>query len=220
MFIPVFGGTVAFLTQAMYAYRIRVLGKLKYVPWCIMALIVFELLAVLVMSPFMNYSDILILGWASASLAIDIIITGAMIWSLRKNIILSTQLKSKVTHLVRLMIGTGALTVAINLLTVLLLVLKGNAALGPAIVLSKLYANSMMVFVNDRIPSSHGRHGHALSNTVTVPLTLLHFATVVGEEATTQEQPAQEGDCDDENSSTSRQMISPTNAVVLHEEGR
>ena len=29
---------------------------------------------------------------------------------LRKNIILSTQLKSKVTHLVRLMIGTGALT--------------------------------------------------------------------------------------------------------------
>jgi hypothetical protein len=111
-------------------------------------------------------------------------------------------------------------SVAINLLTVLLLVLKGNAALGPAIVLSKLYANSMMVFVNDRIPSSHGRHGHALSNTVTVPLTSLHFATVVGEEATTQGQPAQEGDCDDENSSMSRRMISPTNAVVLHEEGR
>ena len=56
--------------------------------------------------------------------------------------------------------------------------MTGSAVLGPAIVLSKLYANSMMVFLNDRIPSSHGHDGHAMSNVGT--LGLHHFRTVAG----------------------------------------
>ena len=126
-------------------------------------------------------------------------------------------------HLVHLIIGTGALTgidlsqsiitsetersVAINLLTVLLCILTGPAALGPAIVLSKLYANSMMVLVNDRIPSGHGRDGRTMSGTGTVALGSLHFANVDGSEDTVQEQPAWEGGCDDERSSTLGQMV-------------
>jgi len=31
----IYSFVVAFLTQAMYAHRIRVLGKLKYISWCI-----------------------------------------------------------------------------------------------------------------------------------------------------------------------------------------
>ena len=52
--------------------------------------------------------------------------------------------------------------------------------LGPAIVLSKLYANSIMVLFNDRIPSGHGRDGHTMSGTVTTVLDSHHFATVAG----------------------------------------
>jgi hypothetical protein len=96
--------------------------------------------------------------------------------------------------LIRLVIGTGALTgisfsqsiftsergqsAAINLITVILLLKRGMAALGPAIVLSKLYANSMMVFLNDRIPSSRDHDGHATSNVAT--LGSHHFRTVTG----------------------------------------
>ncbi|KAF8660116.1 hypothetical protein AX14_007458 [Amanita brunnescens Koide BX004] len=185
--IPTCGGIVALLTQAMYAYRIRTLGKLKCIPWCIMVMIISELIAIItVMLPMIQlevglgvYYPILI--WASISLVIDVVVAGAMIWSLRKNTILSKRLKSKVTRLVHLTIGTGALTAAINLLTVILfrLPMRGtlSAGYGLAIVLSKLYANSMMVFLNDRIPSSH-HDGHAMSNVTS--LGPHHFRTAAG----------------------------------------
>lgn len=69
---------------------------------------------------------------------------------------------------------------AINLVTVVVSawgLAHGDFAIayGPAIVLSKLYANSMMVFLNDRTPSARGRGSHA-----TVVLDSLHFATVAG----------------------------------------
>ncbi|KAF8672507.1 hypothetical protein AX14_005568 [Amanita brunnescens Koide BX004] len=189
--VPTCGGIVALLTQAMYAYRIRALGRLKCIPWCIMAMIILEPIAIIALFPLTTmFSLVLILAWTSISLVIDVMVAGAMIWSLRKNTILSKQLKSKVTRLVYLTIGTGALTAAINLLTVTLFL--HTSTLGPAIVLSKLYANSMMVFLNDRIPSSHGHDGHAMSNAVT--LGSLHFRTVAGSVDTAQEQP---GRCDD-----------------------
>ncbi|KAF8721591.1 hypothetical protein AX14_010272 [Amanita brunnescens Koide BX004] len=133
--------------------------------------------------------------WASASLAIDITITGIMIWSLTKNEVLSKQLKSKVTRLVHLVMGTGALTAAINLVTVILASLGSRAVYGPAIVLSKLYANSMMVFLNDRIPSYHGRDGQIASEMVTGALGSIHFATAPGPADTAQEQLALDEGC-------------------------
>ncbi len=39
---------------------------------------------------------------------------------------------------------------------------------GPAILLSKVYANSMMVFLNDRAPALRGRDDHVASDVVTV----------------------------------------------------
>ena len=113
--------------------------------------------------------------------------------------------------MVHLIIGTGALTgisfsqsifasergqsAAINLLTVAVFLMTGSADPGPAIVLSKLYANSMMVFLNDRIPSSHGQDGHTMSNVVS--LGSLHFRTVAGSVDTAPEQPEQPGGGDD-----------------------
>ena len=89
-------------------------------------------------------------------------------------------------------------------------------ALGPAIVLSKLYANSMMVFVNDRIPS--GRDGRTMSAVV---VDSLHFAPVAGSEDTAMEQPAWEGGCNDERSIMSGQMVEVfSDQRSLHEEGR
>ena len=53
------------------------------------------------------------------------------------------------------------------------------AIYGPAIVLSKLYANSMMVFLNNRAPARRGPDGHITSDVVTVPLGPLHFETAI-----------------------------------------
>ena len=64
---------------------------------------------------------------------------------------------------------------------------------GPAILLSKLYANSMMVFLNNRPPARRGRDGHVISDVVTVPLGSLHFETATGLADAAQEQPSSEG---------------------------
>ena len=50
----------------------------------------------------------------------------------------------------------------------------------PAILLSKLYANSMMVFLNYRAPALRGLDGQVISDVVTVPLGFLRFGTATG----------------------------------------
>ncbi|KAF8650598.1 hypothetical protein AX14_008590, partial [Amanita brunnescens Koide BX004] len=114
--IPAGGGIVAFLVQATYAYRVRVLSQLKYVSWCIIAIIGGSLGFVMALAPSgaVNVFDpafqLIQIVWTSFSLGIDATIAGIMIWSLTKNKILSKQLKFKVTRLIYLIIGTGSLT--------------------------------------------------------------------------------------------------------------
>lgn len=81
----------------------------------------------------------------------------------------------------------------INLITVIFAVLVPNAIYGPAILLSKLYANSMMVFLNDRAPARRDRDGHVTSDVVTVPLVSLRFETATGPEDAAQEHSSSEG---------------------------
>ena len=160
----------------------------------------------------------------SVSLGIDSIIACIMIWSVRdqsshhpllssyihsqltKTVIRSKRLKSKVTHLIHLIIGTGALTgmlfslsqsivmfkrvqsAVINHTSVILFAQGSPVAYGPSIVLSKVYANSMMVFLNDRILSDRSRDGQTMPEraNVTVPLSSIHFATTIGPADTAQ----------------------------------
>jgi len=79
----------------------------------------------------------------------------------------------------------------ISLITVILFAAQMlNATYGPATVLSNLYANSMMVLLNDRAPAFRGHDGHVISDVVTVPL---HFETATGPADAAQEQPSLEG---------------------------
>ena len=98
----------------------------------------------------------------------------------------------------------------INLATVILFVLESYAALGPSIVLSQLYANSMMVFLNDRIPSSHYRDDHVTSEMVTGVLGSMRFATVPGRADAVEEQLALEG-CNGVRGHMSGQTADPSN---------
>ncbi|KAF8733226.1 hypothetical protein AX14_004043 [Amanita brunnescens Koide BX004] len=152
---PVGGGILAFLTQAAYAYRLRLLSQLKYVSWCILVLIMAGVVLINISVANKTIAFALILVWASISLAIDIRIAGTIIYTVMKNEMLPRQVNCKVVHLTFLTIGTGALTIAVNFVTVILLGLKSYTVCGPAMVLSKLYANSVMVFLNNRIPPRH-----------------------------------------------------------------
>ena len=93
---------------------------------------------------------------------------------------ISKPFKSTLTRLIYLIIGTGTLTgmltsffqslvtservqsAAINLLTVISFAMRSPAIYGPPIILSKLYANSTMVFFNNRILGAHDCGGQAI----------------------------------------------------------
>ena len=98
----------------------------------------------------------------------------------------------------------------IKLVTVILFAVGSDTAWGPAVVLSKLYANSMMVFLNDRIPSGHGHDDHTTSEAVTGALDSMRFARLSGRADTAQEQLALE-DCNDARGSMPEQMAVPSN---------
>jgi len=180
--VPICGGIVAVLTQAMYAYRIQVLSRLKYVSWGIMAFIAAELVVIIILVPLMAQPSVLVLGLVSISSVIDTIIASIMIWSLTKTEIRSKRLKSRVTHLIHLIIGTGALTAIVNHSSVYLFAQGSPVAYGPSIVLSKVYANSMMVFLNDRILSDRQK----VSQTANGPFGSINVATTLGPAETAQ----------------------------------
>ena len=74
-----------------------------------------------------------------------------------------------------------------NIITIATCFIPGADPIGPAIVLSKLYANSMMVFVNDRISSKRSQDDHETSDMVTVHVGPPHFARVAGTDSGTEE---------------------------------
>ena len=88
-----------------------------------------------------------------------------------------------------------ARSAAINLVTLILFAMRSPGAYAPIICLSKLYANSMMVFLNDRVMSGHDCGGQAISlETMTGALGSFRFATVPGPTDTVaQEQLVSEG---------------------------
>ena len=66
-----------------------------------------------------------------------------------------------------------------NIITIATCFITTTDPIGPAIILSKLYANSMMVFVNDRISPNRSQDDHfGTSDMVTVHVGSLHFARV------------------------------------------
>ena len=108
----------------------------------------------------------------------------------------------------------------INLATLMLFALWSYAGITSAIVLSKLYANSMMVFLNDRIPSGHDFGGQAISlEIMTGGLGSFRFTTVPGptDMAAQEQQVASEGSDNVGSSMPAVEDPSP-NIAVLHDE--
>jgi hypothetical protein len=76
----------------------------------------------------------------------------------------------------------------VNIITIATCFITTTDPIGPAIVLSRLYANSMMVFVNDRISSNRSQDDHfGTSDMATVHVGSLHFARAAGTFSGTEE---------------------------------
>ncbi|KAK2466643.1 hypothetical protein APHAL10511_000901 [Amanita phalloides] len=88
-----------------------------------------------------------------------------------------------------------------NIATIIFAVSLGAyVSVGPAIVLSKVYANSMMVLVNDRRPSPRPQDDAERNTTVTVNLSSLRWASTGGIANSTEERCVVNNETEDNSS--------------------
>jgi hypothetical protein len=100
--------------------------------------------------------------WNGCSAACDLVIAVSMTYSLsrRKSPWKATQ--RIIQKLIRLIVATGALTAAVSIVNLILIVLPGNHPTyyeATTVILAKLYSNAMMVVLNNRIVFSRTENG-------------------------------------------------------------
>ncbi|KAF9461923.1 hypothetical protein BDZ94DRAFT_1262518 [Collybia nuda] len=175
---PVIGGLVAFIGQMFFAYRLRILSAL----WVPTVLVTFFALCSMVaalatgaevlqagkLSRLYESTEFITCGlWNGSSAACDFIISAYMFYYLTRRITRSplAHVRARIARLARLIVETGLLTatmVTLNLL--LVLCFKGTSYFAvPSAVVAKLYSNTMLLILNNRITVVGGREDEEIS---------------------------------------------------------
>ncbi|KDR78573.1 hypothetical protein GALMADRAFT_1256721 [Galerina marginata CBS 339.88] len=174
--VPVITGIVTFVSQAFYVYRINALGGSKVVGAIIAFLAVAQLGGSVVVGVEMRHvkrfsrlldrgSKLVVAICGGSSVLCDLIIAVSMTYLLARSIDqVKGQTRKRLRKLVRLSIETGSLTAIMAILNIMLVVVpmgfKSNSKPGSmtpayyqttATVLSKMYANTLVVMLNSRM---------------------------------------------------------------------
>ncbi|KAM6498916.1 hypothetical protein JOM56_006864 [Amanita muscaria] len=152
LLIDLIGGMVPLIAQCVYAHRIRIITQRKAMPMLITALAILQLIAAIAVAIIPEMVLLMLWFWTGINVANDLIIAFIMVRSES----LSYHTKSKVIRLVHLIIATGSLTVAANFLSFVLLLFSTYMtstwiSMAILIFVPKLYTNSMLVMLNNRM---------------------------------------------------------------------
>ncbi|ESK91206.1 hypothetical protein Moror_2926 [Moniliophthora roreri MCA 2997] len=167
-----FDGLVALLVQTYYANRIRILlSGARVVPGVILLLSITQFFAAIVASQqiekierFSRYVDIPTpapsLIWLGCAILADILIAVTMVYALSRYDTTFKETRNLVKRLTRLAMETCSLVVVTCLIQPLFyFVCPGRTYhVAPAIVVAKLYSNSLLALFNSRL-SIHGARG-------------------------------------------------------------
>ncbi|KAF9028781.1 hypothetical protein BDZ89DRAFT_1065866 [Hymenopellis radicata] len=157
------GISISFTAQVFFIWRIRVLSQARLIPAAAFLVSVVQCVAAVwagvrahqirnftsVLSETFSHTSVWLGGTATA----DLIIAGSLVYYMRKS--QSTELASNgmYVRIVRLIVESGSLCalVAVADLGLFLGYRQTNYHLAPAIALSKLYSNSLLVVLNSRV---------------------------------------------------------------------
>ncbi|KAJ4500343.1 hypothetical protein C8R41DRAFT_482897 [Lentinula lateritia] len=169
--VPVMSGIVAFIGQTFYAYRIRVISKSNLVPAFIIIVSLTSSIAafmtgaysyqagnVLTLRQSIKTSTVVGIWCAGAALG-DIVIAVCMTYYLSQKDSGLSETHAIVTKFIRLTIETGSVTAIVALLNfIFFFVFPDTGYYGvPALIMPKLYANSVLMVLNARIKIIGGR---------------------------------------------------------------
>ncbi|KAF9007856.1 hypothetical protein BDQ17DRAFT_1350094 [Cyathus striatus] len=164
---PILTGAIALIVQMFYAFRIYVLTKTRIFPLLIATLSVMQCSSGFVSGilevPIGNLLEIPHYkrmtftegGWVITSGVCDMIIAMCMwyqVYDYSKNGI-SRKTQSLLVRVVRLIIGTGAMTATVAVVAAVLFARNpsGVTYTTPCVILAQLYSNSMLVVLNNRL---------------------------------------------------------------------
>ncbi|KAM6496689.1 hypothetical protein JOM56_007162 [Amanita muscaria] len=152
-------GLVPLIAQLIYAHRIQILTQKKVIPRIIRLLAIIQFFVAILSCVFSQG----VLGWwCLFNGIIDMIIAFLMTRSLLKDNILSPSTRLKIIRLVYLVIATGSLTTFFNFIAFGAFAIPGEVdkfmALAVLIIMPNLYANSILVMLNNRKMISSSRN--------------------------------------------------------------
>ncbi|PBK93188.1 hypothetical protein ARMGADRAFT_151634 [Armillaria gallica] len=195
--IPIMSGIVACVGQVFYAYRIFILSKSRTIPALITCVSLTSTVAAIItgvycfqagdVSKLKNRKMYIAFGiWCGASALCDITIAICMAFYLMHSNTSFRQTRMLVTKLIRLTIETGSVTAVAALLSFILYFAfpHQNFYVTPALIVPKLYANSVLVVLNSRIQILGGRNTYTSSTDISITTTMIRDMTSQSTEGT------------------------------------
>jgi len=150
--LTITGGLMSMISQCLYAFRIRSITEMLIIPVFIVVLAIVQMgaaIAALIATP--NYP---FYAWIGLTVINDVLIAVVMVRALSGHRSPSYHTEWKTMRLIRLVVETGCATATVDLLALLFVAFQptiGDVYTAPLIILSKVYANSIMVLLNNRM---------------------------------------------------------------------
>ncbi|KAK0459364.1 uncharacterized protein EV420DRAFT_1642328 [Desarmillaria tabescens] len=177
--VPIMSAAVACVGQVFYAYRIFILSKSQIVPILVTCVSLTSSVAAIITGAYSfeagnvtklnNRKTSIAVGiWCGASALCDIVIAICMTYYLMRSDTGFRRTRMLVTKLIRLTIETGTVT-GIEFTPSTLVTFYGT----PALIMPKLYANTVYMVLNSRIRILGGRDTYTSSMDMSITTTMI-----------------------------------------------
>ncbi|PBK85468.1 hypothetical protein ARMGADRAFT_1128834 [Armillaria gallica] len=197
--VPIMSGIVACVGQVFYGYRIFILSKSQIIPIFVTCISLTSTVASIVTGVYsFEAGNIIELNkrkiniavgiWCGASALCDIVIAICMTYYLMRSSTSFRRTQILLTKLIRLTIETGSVTAAVALVTVTLFFILPHQTFytTPALLIPKLYANTVFMVLNSRMRIMGGRDTYTSSTDISIPTTILRDTSSQSTEDTRQ----------------------------------
>ncbi|KAK0241075.1 hypothetical protein EDD85DRAFT_1019950 [Armillaria nabsnona] len=174
--VPIMSAAAACVGQGFYAYRIFILSKSRIIPILVICVSLTSSVAAIITGVYSfqagsiiklnNRKTSVAVGiWCGASALCDIVIAICMTYYLMRRDTGFRQTRILVTKLIRLTIETGSVTAVVALLNLILFYAFPRQTFygTPALIMPKLYANTVYMVLNSRIRILGGRDTYTSS---------------------------------------------------------
>ncbi|KAK0459321.1 uncharacterized protein EV420DRAFT_315080 [Desarmillaria tabescens] len=195
--VPIMSAVAACVGQVFYAYRIFILSKSRIVPIFVTCVSLTSSVAAIITGIYcFQAGDVTKLNdrktsiavgiWCGASALCDILIAICMTYYLMHSNTGFPRTQILVTKLIRLTIETGSVTAVVALLNLILFFtfLHQTFYATPALLMPKLYANTVYMVLNSRMRIMGGRDTYMSSTDMSITTTIIRDITSQSAEGT------------------------------------